>query len=184
MEVAIPNKTLSEAPGVAVGASVFAPVRPERLYEAVLDVRGFPEWAPGVRRVEVVRGLGGPGMLSEWEVSFLGVGCRVWSLLEGAERPGLLRWTYEGPVEGWGECVIRDRGDGTLAAFRTSLVPVDPLLGRLMQTAAARGAASGHLRRSLARLGDLVAGGSDRVRVGPPLELLAGNPSQGNLPRA
>ena len=55
-----------------LSAAVFAPVKPEDFYEAVLDVRGFPAWAPGVRRVGVLSGEGGAGMLSEWEVSFLG----------------------------------------------------------------------------------------------------------------
>jgi beta-phosphoglucomutase-like phosphatase (HAD superfamily) len=57
MNVSIPIKTYE----TVVGARVFAPVPAERLYEAVLDVRGFPAWAPGVRRViELLldRGLG------------------------------------------------------------------------------------------------------------------------------
>src|SRR4028119_1283951 len=41
-----------------LGAAVFAPVAPEDFYEAVLDVRGFPAWAPGVRRVGVLSGEG------------------------------------------------------------------------------------------------------------------------------
>jgi hypothetical protein len=44
--------------GTVIAASVFTSVPAEILYEAVRDVRGFPAWAPGVRQVEVIRGLG------------------------------------------------------------------------------------------------------------------------------
>jgi hypothetical protein len=166
MDVATSNKTR----GIEIGASVFAPVAPEDLYEAVLDVRGFPAWAPGVRRVEVLSGEGGAGMLSEWEVSFLGLGRRIPSVLEAAEAPHRLRWTYGGPVEGWGACSIESSGDGSVAVFRTQLAPADPLLARLARGALATNAARGHLKLSLARLGRLVAGDEERVMVGPVVE--------------
>ena len=130
-------------------------------------MRGFPAWAPGVRRVEVIRGLGEQGMLSEWEVSFLGLGRRIASVLEAAEAPHRLRWTYGGSVEGWGACSIEGSGDGSVAVFRTQLAPADPLLARLARGAAATNAARVHLKRSLARLGRLVAGNEERVMVGP-----------------
>src|SRR4028118_305838 len=98
MKVATSRKTRE----TELAAAVFALVAPEDFYEAVLDVRGFPAWAPGVRRVGVLSGEGGAGMLSEWEVSFLGFGKTVRSVLEEAENPSRLRWTYGGPVEGWG----------------------------------------------------------------------------------
>ena len=122
-----------------MAAAVLAPVAPEDFYEAVLDVRGFPAWAPGVRRVGVLSGDGGVGMLSEWEVSFLGFGKTVRSVLEEAENPSRLRWTYGGPVEGWGGCSIERVGECTLASIRTALAPTDPLLASLAQSAAARG---------------------------------------------
>ena len=84
--------------GTVVGASVFTSAPTERLYEAVWDVRGFPRWAPGVRRVEVIRGLGEQGMLSEWEVSFLGLRKKIWSVLEEAVPHTFLRWRYDGPI--------------------------------------------------------------------------------------
>ena len=152
--------------GIEVGASVSAPVTPEEFFRALLDVRGFPKWAPGVRRVEVLSGEGGAGMLSEWEVSFLGLGLRIPSVLLEAEPPRHLRWTYGGPVEGWGACSIEYSVGGTVAAFRTKLAPADPLLARLARGTAAENAARGHLKRSLARLGRLVAGDGARVSVG------------------
>ena len=140
---------------------------PEELYEAVLDVRSFPLWAPGVRRVEIVEGPVGPGMVSEWEVSVFGLRRRVPSVLEEAEPPGFLRWSYDGPVRGWGECEISPLGNGALAAFRTRLRPEDPTLERIMRTTAAKGAATSHLKRCLARLGQAVSGSRGASRVGP-----------------
>ena len=166
MKVATSNKT----GGIELGAAVFAPAAPGDFYEAVLDVRGFPAWAPGVRRVEVISGEGAAGMLSEWEVSFLGLRKTVRSVLEQAEGPSRLRWTYEGLVGGWGACSIEPVGDGALAQFRTALSPVDPSLAVLARGATARGAARTHLRRSLSRLGRLVAGDEARVLVGPVVE--------------
>jgi hypothetical protein len=150
-----------------LSAAVFAPVTAEDFYEAVLDVRGFPAWAPGVRRVGVLSGEGGAGMVSEWEVSFLGFRKTVRSVLLVAEGPSRLRWSYDGPVEGWGACSLEPVGEGTLASFRTALAPADPLLASLARGAAARGAARTHLKRSLSRLGRLVAGDDARVTVGP-----------------
>lgn len=121
----------------------------------------------------MLAGSGEPGMLSEWEVSFLGFRKKVRSVLEEAEHPELLRWSYDGPVEGWGECAIRERGGGTLAEFRTGLVPADRRLEPLMGSPMARGAASRQLRRALRRLGHLVAPGpAGCVIVGPPVGLL------------
>jgi hypothetical protein len=167
MNVAIPNKLIVESPERVIGASVFAPVTPRDLFEAVRDVRRFPEWAVGVRRVEVLNKPGQAGMLSEWEVSFLGIRKKVSSVLEEIEHFEYLRWSYDGPVTGWGECAIKEWADGTLAEFRTGLAPADPRLEGLMHSSLAKNAASGQLRRSLVRLGRRVSGDEGRVRVGP-----------------
>lgn len=144
---------------------------PEELYGAVLDVRSFPLWAPGVRRVEVLEGpVGEAGMVSGWEVSVLGVRRRVVSELREAEPCALLRWTYdEGPLLGWGGCEIRPVPGGVRADFRTALRPADPLLGRLMGTPAVRGAAVAQIKGALKGLGQLVAGHGREadVLVGP-----------------
>jgi ribosome-associated toxin RatA of RatAB toxin-antitoxin module len=150
-----------------IGASLFVPVPARELYEMVLEVRSFPDWAPGVRRVELVEGPLGPGMVSEWEVSVLGLRWRISSTLVEAEAPRLLRWTYEGPIRGWGVCAIKDRGDGTLAEFRTELRAAEPILEKLTGSLPARNAAHTHLKRCLARLGRAVSENGGGVRVGP-----------------
>ncbi len=160
---------LNKTSNGVVGASLFVPAAAARdLYEAVIDVRSFPNWAPGVRRVKIVEGPVGPGMVSEWEISFLGLRRKTLSVLEEADDPGFLRWTYEGSISGYGECAIEDLGYGALAEFRTELKPTEPALEKLMRTLLVRNAASGHLKRCLARLGqEVVSGDESGVRVGP-----------------
>jgi hypothetical protein len=150
-----------------IGASLFVPVPARDLYEVVLDVRSFPSWAPGVQRVEIIEGPVGPGMVSEWEVSVLGLRRRISSVLVEAEGPSFLRWTYEGLISGRGECAIEDWGNGALADFRTELQPTEPGLEKLMRTLPFRYAARVHVKRCLARLGQIVSGNGDGVRVGP-----------------
>jgi uncharacterized membrane protein len=169
-----PTKQKVQAPsnkmqGAVIGASVFTSVPAHRLYEAVRDVRGFPRWAPGVRHVEVIRGFGEQGMLSEWEVSFLGLRKKIWSVLEEAVPQTFLRWSYDGSITGWGECELRSSSGGwTLAEFRTELELEDAWLRSLVHSAPVKEAAQGHLRRSLARLGELVTNDGGRFVVGPP----------------
>ena len=136
------------------------------LYEAILDVRNFSKWAPGVQRVEVLEGYGEPGMVSEWEIRFLGLKRSSLSVLEEAESPALLRWTYDGLVEGWGQCVIRQQGKSALAVFQTELWATEPHLRKFMRMWPAREAASTHLKRCLAQLGRMVSGDGSQVRVG------------------
>ena len=159
---------LNKTSNGVVGASLFVPAAAARdLYEAVLDVRNFPSWAPGVRRVEIVEGPVGPGMVSEWEISFLGSRRSVSSVLAEADDPRFLRWTYEGSISGYGECDIEDLGYGTLAEFRTELRPTELALEKLMRALPVRNASYGHLKRCLARLGQVVSGDRGGVRVGP-----------------
>ena len=146
-------------------------------------MRRFPRWPAGVRRVEVLEGPVGPGMLSEWEISLLRLKRRVLSVLEEDEPTAYLCWTYEGPITGWGECVIKSSGHGTLAEFRTALSPVDPRLQRLVRSAFVKDAAYSHLKRSLAQLGRLVSGDGGRVLVGPRTNLARAREREEPLPR-
>jgi len=149
-----------------IGARLFVSVPAWELYEVVLDIRNFPRWAPGIQHVEVVKGPPGPGMISEWEVSFLGLKRKISSVLKEAERPTLLRWTYEGFIRGRGQCVLKDWGDIALAEFRMELHTAEPALERLLRTPVARSAATRHLKRTLACLGQVVSGDGE-ARVGP-----------------
>lgn len=163
--------TTNKGDGI-IGASLFvASSTAQDLYEVLLDVRSFPGWAPGVRRVEILARPGEPGMISEWEISAFGLKRKILSVLEEAEPPALLHWTYDGLIQGWGRCDMRDRADGAFAEFRTELYPTEPILGKLMRMPAARSATSGHLKRCLARLGRVVSEDGALVRVGPPESL-------------
>ena len=160
-------------------ADVFVPAPASQLYEILLDVRSFPRWVPAVRRVEILEGPIGPGMVSEWEVLALGIRKRVRSVLEAAEDDEFLRWSHEGPVRGWGECRLRERGNGTLARFITGIHVAEPLLRRLACRPSVHSLANSQLKRSLAGLGKFVCGpdAGDRVLVGVP-----GGPESGVLP--
>jgi len=107
----------------------------------------------------------GPGMVSEWEVSVLGLRRRISSVLVEAEEPSFLRWTYDGLIGGRGECAIEDWANGTLAEFRTEIKPAEPGLEKLIRTLPFKNAARNHLKRCLTRLGQIVS--RDGVRVGP-----------------
>lgn len=117
--------------------------------------------------MEIVEGPVGQGMVSEWEISFLGLRRSVSSLLVEADDPRFLRWTYEGSISGYGECVIEDFGNGALCEFRTQLRPTEPALEKLVHALPARNAAYSHLKRCLARLGQVVSGNGEGVRTGP-----------------
>ncbi len=95
-------------------------------------------------------------MVSEWEVSALGIKKRVQSVLEVAEDDEFLRWSYAGFVQGWGECRLWERGDGTLARFATSIYVAEPMLRRLACRSSVRSLANSQLRRSLAGLGKFI----------------------------
>jgi hypothetical protein len=157
---------LSKRTNAVIGASLLVPCPALDLYEVILDVRNVPTWAPGVRRVEVLEGYGEPGMVSEWEICFLGLKRRFLSVLEEAESPALLRWSYDGLVGGWGQCVMREQGQSTLALFQTQLWATERHLKQLMRMRSVHEAASAHLKRCLAHLGTMVSDDASHVRVG------------------
>jgi hypothetical protein len=157
----------SRTTSAVIGASLLVPVPAQDLYEVVLDVRNFPRWAPGVRRVEVLEGYGEPGMVSEWEICFLGLKRKYLSVLEEAKSPAFLRWAYDSSVSGWGQCVIEQQGESAHAVFHTELWAEEPYLKKFMRIPPAREAASTHLKRCLTQLGRIVSGDDGRVRVGP-----------------
>ncbi|TCJ18083.1 SRPBCC family protein [Rubrobacter taiwanensis] len=156
-----------------IGASLLVPTAPERVYAAVLDAQRFPEWAAGVRGVEILRQSeppNSPGMVSEWEVSVLGVRRRVVSVLEETEAPRHLRWSYVSVLDGWGECRIRPNGSGTLVEFATEFRVCEPHVERLLRSPISENVMRHYLQRSLLRLGEISlpdGQGRDGVRVGP-----------------
>ena len=157
---------LSKTTNAVIGACLLVLCPAQDLYDVMLDARSFPRWAPGVRRVEVLEGHGQPGMVSEWEICFLGLQRSFLSVLEEAHSPALLRWTYDGLVGGWGQCVIREQGESALAVFQTELWATEPYLKKLMRMWPVREAATTHLKRCLAQLGHMVSEDGSQVRVG------------------
>lgn len=155
-----------------IGATLSVPAAPEVVYASVLAVERFPNWAAGVRRVEVVRQSEpphAPGMVSEWEVSVMNVRRRILSVLETADPPRHLRWSYTAVLHGWGECRLHPRPPGTLVEFATEFHLRERSMDRLLHSAFAENIARHYLRRSLLKLGELsLPPGADPggVRVG------------------
>jgi hypothetical protein len=123
-----------------------------------------------------------PGMGSEWEVCFLGLTREFLSVLEEAHSPVLLRWTYDGLVGGWDQCVIGQHGQSALAVFQTELSATEPYLKKLMQAWPAREAVTTHLKRCLASLGRMVSEDDSQVRVGPATTVGPRSASHSHMP--
>lgn len=112
----------------------------------------------------------GPGMVSEWEGSLLGIRRAVVSVLEFAEAPHYLRWSYISLLWGWGECCIGSQGEGALIEFSTEVHINESHLDRLLDTPLARNVMCYYLRHSLRRLGEISLPegvNKDRIKIGP-----------------
>jgi ribosome-associated toxin RatA of RatAB toxin-antitoxin module len=118
--------------------SVQIDATPEQVARAVADVASYPDWAEGVKRVEVLDTdpAGRPlrarfdvasGFVNGWYVvdyDWSADGTIAWTL---AESPLLKRME--------GSYVLRSEGAGTLATYTLALEPSIPLIGPLRRKA-------------------------------------------------
>ena len=94
----------------------------ERIFAALLDVRRFPEWALGLRRVRVlVDATSGaetsdvrPGVALEFTLSAAGLTHRVVGTVTAVEPPYRLEWRYAEGATGSGGWLLEDAGPGTV----------------------------------------------------------------------
>ena len=94
----------------------------ERIFTALLDVRRFPEWALGLRRVRVlVDATGGtetskvrPGAALEFTLSAAGLTHRVVGTVMALEPPHRLEWHYVEGATGSGGWLLEDAGPSTV----------------------------------------------------------------------
>ena len=94
----------------------------ERIFAALLDVRQFPEWALGLRRVRVlVDAASGvetpevrPGAALEFTLSAAGLTHRVVATVTVIEPPHRLEWRYVEGATGNGGWLLEDAGPGTV----------------------------------------------------------------------
>jgi uncharacterized protein YndB with AHSA1/START domain len=92
----------------------------EKIFAALLDVRRFPEWAVGLRRVRVFDAASGtetsevcPGAALEFTLSAAGLTHRVVGTVTVVEPPHRLEWRYTEGATGCGGWLLEDAGPGT-----------------------------------------------------------------------
>jgi uncharacterized protein YndB with AHSA1/START domain len=94
----------------------------ERIFAALLDVRRFPEWAHGLRRVRVLVDAASatetsevcPGVGLEFTLSAAGLTHRVVGTVTAVEPPHRLEWRYAEGATGSGGWLLEDAGPGTV----------------------------------------------------------------------
>lgn len=110
---------------------------PEEIFAALLDVRRFPDWALGLRRVRVLdaadQEAGGPetgtirpGTGLEFTLSAAGLTHEVRSRVFLVEPPCRLRWRYTKGAEGVGGWLLEDAGTGTVRMTLSTDYRVNP----------------------------------------------------------
>jgi carbon monoxide dehydrogenase subunit G len=124
---------------------------PERVFAVLADHEGWPEWFPGVKKVEVLgpaEGVGArrrvsiPGARVEERFIAWDVGQR-WAFTGTAATPGFVRSLVE-------DCVLAPHGpDGTAITYTMHLDP-SPLFRPLMRLA--RGSLTKNLDRAVQAL--------------------------------
>ena len=94
----------------------------ERIFAALLDVRRFPEWALGLRRVRVLADVSGetetsevrPGAALEFTLSAAGLTHRVVGTITAVEAPHRLEWRYAEGATGSGGWLLEEAGPSTV----------------------------------------------------------------------
>jgi uncharacterized protein YndB with AHSA1/START domain len=131
----------------------------ERIFAALLDVRRFPEWALGLRRVRVlntervaVTSEVRPGVGLEFTLSAAGLTHRVVGTVTVVEPPRRLEWRYTEGAAGSGGWLLEDAGPGTVRLTLSTDYTVKPAwLDRIAHRPFFRGLTEDLLRRSIRR---------------------------------
>ena len=131
----------------------------ERIFAALLDVRRFPEWALGLRRVRVLNTKGvaetsevRPGVGLEFTLSAAGLTHRVVGTVTVVEPPQRLEWRYTEGAAGSGGWLLEDAGPGTVRLTLSTDYTVKPAwLDRIAHRPFFRGLTEDLLGRSIRR---------------------------------
>ena len=131
----------------------------ERIFAALLDVRRFPEWALGLRRVRVLNSERGvetsevrPGVGLEFTLSAAGLTHRVVGTVTVVEPPQRLEWRYTEGAAGSGGWLLEDAGPGTVRLTLSTDYTVKPAwLDRIAHRPFFRGLTEDLLGRSIRR---------------------------------
>lgn len=130
----------------------------EEIFAAFLDVRSFPEWGSGLRRVRIVDENGTetaevrPGVSLQFSLSAAGMSHRVTSAVETVEPPRLLEWRYAEGAIGSGGWLVEEEGPNAVRMTLSTDYHVRPAwLNRLAHRPFFRGLIDELLRRSMRR---------------------------------
>ena len=94
-------------------------IRAERIFDALLDVRRFPEWTAGLKRARVLEAGAEtenlrPGTRLEFTLSAAGITHEVASTVTVVEPPRRLEWDYVEGATGSGGWLIEEQSAGTV----------------------------------------------------------------------
>jgi uncharacterized membrane protein len=132
----------------------------ERIFAALLDLRQFPEWALGLRRVRVlVDAASGvetpevrPGAALEFTLSAAGLTHRVVGTVTTVESPHRLEWRYAEGATGSGGWLLEDAGQDKVRLTLSTDYRIKPAwLDRIAHRPFFRGLVEDLLRRSIHR---------------------------------
>jgi uncharacterized protein YndB with AHSA1/START domain len=130
---------------------------PEKVFDALLDVRRFPEWALGLRSARALDDAGKetalrPGARLEFVLSAAGLTHRVVGLITVVEAPRRLRWRYTEGATGDGGWLLEEVGPRAVRLTLSTDYEVSPRwLDTLAHKPFFRGLTEELLRRSVRR---------------------------------
>jgi uncharacterized membrane protein len=103
------------------GSYIVSGIAAERVFDALLDVQSFPEWAVGLRRCRALDPAGvaetqdlRPGVRLEFTLSAAGLTHEVASILMVVEPPRRLEWNYVEGALGGGGWLIEQEAPGAV----------------------------------------------------------------------
>jgi uncharacterized membrane protein len=111
---------VAEKPRPFRASYLISGVAPEEIFDALLDVPRFPEWAAGLKRARVVDAAGGetsdlrPGTMLEFTLSAASITHQVASTVTVVEPSQRLEWNYVAGATGSGGWLIEDGGTGAV----------------------------------------------------------------------
>ena len=132
-------------------------VEPERVFEGLLRVDRFPEWAVGLKRARTLDAPGKapavvPGTGLEFTLSAAGFTHRVISAVTLLEPPRRLEWRYERGATGTGGWLVEREGTGAVRMTLLTDYRVRPFwLDRIAHRPFFRGLTEDLMGRSIRR---------------------------------
>ena len=132
----------------------------ERIFAALLNVRRFPEWALGLRRVRLLEAVTSetetsevrPGAALEFTLSAAGLTHRVVGTVTTVESPHRLEWRYAEGATGSGGWFLEDAGQDKVRLTLSTDYRIKPAwLDRIAHRPFFRGLVEDLLRRSIHR---------------------------------